>query len=62
MTAIQELAQELMAGDTAEAAVGERINRLAMNFDFEGLGRARRLAGDVIEHAATAVSRTDRLP
>ncbi len=39
VTAIQRLAQELMAGDTGEAAVGERINRLAMNFDFEGLGR-----------------------
>jgi CheY-like chemotaxis protein len=35
---IQELAQHLMAGDTAEAAVGERITRLAMNFDFGGLG------------------------
>jgi CheY-like chemotaxis protein len=34
---IQELAQVLMAGDTAEAAFGERINRLAMNFDFGGL-------------------------
>ena len=35
---IQELAQELMEGDGAEVAVGERINRLAMNFDFDGLG------------------------
>ena len=34
---IQELARDLMAGDAAEAAVGERINRLAMNFDFDGL-------------------------
>jgi len=34
---IQELAQVLMAGDTAEAAFGERISRLAMNFDFGGL-------------------------
>ena len=29
-----------MEGDTAEAAVGERINRLAMNFDFDGPQRA----------------------
>ena len=29
---------ELMEGDAAEAAVGERISRLAMNFDFDGLG------------------------
>ena len=36
---IQELAQQLMRGDTAEAAVGERINRLAMNFDFAGLSQ-----------------------
>lgn len=35
---IQDLAQHLMKGDTAEVAVGERINRLAMNFDFSGLG------------------------
>jgi PAS domain S-box-containing protein len=34
---IHELAERLMHGDTAEAAVGERINRLAMNFDFGGL-------------------------
>jgi hypothetical protein len=34
---IQELAQHLMTGDIAEAAVGERINRLAINFDFDGL-------------------------
>jgi PAS domain S-box-containing protein len=35
---IQELAQHLMNGDSAEVAVGERINRLAMNFDFGALG------------------------
>ncbi|MGH9310523.1 MAG: ATP-binding protein, partial [Vicinamibacterales bacterium] len=35
---IQELVQYLLKGDPAEVAVGERINRLAMNFDFEGLG------------------------
>jgi CheY-like chemotaxis protein len=34
---IQQLAQHLMRGDVAEVAVGERINRLAMNFDFDGL-------------------------
>ena len=39
VTEIQQLAHRLMAGDTGEAAVGERINRLAMNFDFEGLGQ-----------------------
>jgi PAS domain S-box-containing protein len=38
ITDIQELAQALMKGSPAEAAVGERINRLAMDFDFEGLG------------------------
>jgi two-component system, cell cycle response regulator DivK len=46
VTEIQALARTLTAGDTAEAAVGERINRLAMNFDFEGLGQlADALAG-----------------
>jgi DNA-binding response OmpR family regulator len=35
---IQELAQQLMNGDGAEVAVGERINRLAMTFDFSALG------------------------
>jgi DNA-binding response OmpR family regulator len=34
---IQQLARHLMKGDPAEVAVGERVNRLAMNFDFEGL-------------------------
>ena len=34
---IQQLAHHLMRGDIAEAAVGERINRLAINFDFDGL-------------------------
>ena len=29
--------RQLMAGRTAEAAVGERINRLVTNFDFDGL-------------------------
>jgi hypothetical protein len=28
-----------MAGDTGEAVVGERINRLATSFDFEALGQ-----------------------
>jgi PAS domain S-box-containing protein len=36
---IQELAQHLLNGDPAEVAVGERINRLAMNFDFGALGQ-----------------------
>jgi CheY-like chemotaxis protein len=34
---IHELAQDLLKGDTAEAAVGQRINGLAMTFDFNGL-------------------------
>jgi PAS domain S-box-containing protein len=34
---IQELARRLLAGDAAEVAVGERISRLATNFDFSGL-------------------------
>ena len=34
---IQELARHLMKGDMAEITVGERINRLAINFDFDGL-------------------------
>jgi hypothetical protein len=37
VTGIQELAHDLMNGDVAEVAIGERINRLAMNFDFDGL-------------------------
>ena len=36
---IQDLAQELIQGGGAETAMGERINRLAMNFDFGGLNR-----------------------
>jgi PAS domain S-box-containing protein len=39
VSGIQELARHLMEGDTAEVAVGERISRLAMNFDFDGLGK-----------------------
>jgi PAS domain S-box-containing protein len=39
VTEIQELGRMLLAGDTGEAAVGERITRLVMNFDFEGLGK-----------------------
>jgi CheY-like chemotaxis protein len=34
---IQELARHLMKGDIADIAVGERINRLAAEFDFNGL-------------------------
>jgi PAS domain S-box-containing protein len=34
---IQDLARQLMEGEAAEAAFGERITRLAMNFDFAGL-------------------------
>jgi CheY-like chemotaxis protein len=35
---IKALAQHLLTGDAAEAAVGERISRLAMSFDFDALG------------------------
>jgi signal transduction histidine kinase/CheY-like chemotaxis protein len=37
VSAIQELARHLMQGTTSEAAVGDRINRLMTNFDFDGL-------------------------
>jgi two-component system sensor histidine kinase/response regulator len=36
---IHDLARDLLAGGVAEVAVGRQINRLAMNFDFDGLGR-----------------------
>ena len=39
ITAIQALARRLQAGHGADAAMGERINRLATNFDFDGLER-----------------------
>jgi PAS domain S-box-containing protein len=42
---IQALAQHLMSGDMAAAAVGERINRLAMAFDFDGLNELARSLG-----------------
>jgi PAS domain S-box-containing protein len=35
---IEQLAADLMRGTAAEAAVGERINRLVSDFDFNGLG------------------------
>jgi PAS domain S-box-containing protein len=34
---MHDLAARLMAGDFAEAGIGERISRLATNFDFDGL-------------------------
>ena len=34
---IQDLAQDLLEGGTAEVSVGERITRLATRFDFDGL-------------------------
>ena len=37
VTDIQDLAQGLMKGTPAEAAVGDRMNRLAMSFDFDAL-------------------------
>ena len=42
---IQRLASDLLAGSQAEAAFGQRINRLVTNFDLDGLGAlAERLA------------------
>jgi PAS domain S-box-containing protein len=35
--AVQELARHLMNGTAAEAALGDRINRMMTNFDFDGL-------------------------
>ena len=35
---IQRLAQDLISGGDADAAFGQRINRLVTNFDFDGLG------------------------
>jgi hypothetical protein len=37
VTDIQALARTLLAGDSAEAAVGEQMTRLATGFDFPGL-------------------------
>jgi CheY-like chemotaxis protein len=37
--AVQELARHLINGTAAEAAVGERINRMMTNFDFDGLSK-----------------------
>ena len=37
VSAVQELARHLMNGAPTEVAVGERINRLMTNFDFDGL-------------------------
>jgi hypothetical protein len=35
--AVQELARHLMNGTAGEAAIGDRINRMIANFDFDGL-------------------------
>jgi hypothetical protein len=48
---IQGLAEDLMSGDTAEVTLGERINQLAMHFDFDGL---RELA-DVLATSPSAL-------
>jgi len=46
ITDLEALAQELVAGDESEAALGHRIARLASQFDFEGLKKtADRLLG-----------------
>jgi CheY-like chemotaxis protein len=42
VTQLEGLAQELVAGDAAEAALGHRMARLVTQFDFDGL---RELAG-----------------
>jgi len=38
VTEIHALAGSLMGGSPAESALGERINRLVLEFDFAGLG------------------------
>lgn len=40
VTDLEALAQELVAGDESEAALGHRIARLTAQFDFEGLRKA----------------------
>jgi hypothetical protein len=46
VTDLEALAQELVAGDEGEAALGQRIARLTAQFDFEGLKQAaNRLLG-----------------
>ena len=53
VTDLEALAQELVAGDAGEAAIGQRIARMTAQFDFDGLADlARRLAG---ERSATGV-------
>ena len=42
---IQELARTLMRGDSRDAAVGERISRLARRFDFDALGKLAQSLG-----------------
>jgi PAS domain S-box-containing protein len=37
VTDLEKLAQELMAGEVSEVALGRRISRLATNFDFDGV-------------------------
>ena len=47
VTDLEALAQELVAGDAGEAALGQRIARMTAQFDFDGLtDLARRLAGE----------------
>jgi len=47
VTDLEALAQELVAGDAGEAALGQRIARMTAQFDFDGLtDMARRLAGE----------------
>jgi len=45
ISAIHALAEQLVKGSAAEAAVGDRIGRLAITFDFNGL---RELAGELM--------------
>jgi hypothetical protein len=47
VTDLEALAQELVAGDAGEAALGQKIARLTAQFDFDGLTEmAQRLAGE----------------
>ena len=47
VTDLEALAQELVAGDAGEAALGQRIARMTAQFDFDGLtDMAQRLAGE----------------
>jgi CheY-like chemotaxis protein len=50
VTDLHEIAQELLAGDMAEAELGHRIARLVASIDFDGLGE---LAGSLGANGST---------